>query len=208
MRYSFEEDSRKITAKKWVKEIIIFLVEVILVIGFAYCIIHFAVEKTEMKGASMEATLSDGDEIIINKLLYHFQDPKRFDVIVFKQSNKEHSYYSIKRVIGLPGETIQIVEGKIFINGQPLEEKINVEPMNIEGLAGEIITLEENEYFVLGDNRNNSEDSRFSSVGNVISDEIVGKAWIKLRPFDLINQKNLKSNQKDDGNDTNDDSSK
>jgi signal peptidase I len=143
-----------------------------------------------MIGVSMETTLNDSDKVIINKFSYRFTDPKRFDVIVFKQSGKEHSYYDIKRIYGLPGETLQIKEGLIYINGEVIEDKINAEPMANYGLADEEIILEENEYFVLGDNRNNSEDSRFASIGNIRKDEIVGEAFIRVKPFNFINKLN------------------
>lgn len=193
MNFDFEERSKKPLAKRIIKEIIICVVEIAIVISLAYCIIHYAVEKTEVIGSSMETTLSDGDEIIINKMAYRFHDPERFDVVVFKQSNKEHSYYNVKRIIGLPGETVQIIDNVIYIDGEAIEDDVIADAMNNAGLASDVITLEENEYFVLGDNRNNSEDSRFANVGNIISDEIVGKAWIKLKPFNLINQMNRKS---------------
>lgn len=195
MDYNFDRESKKPLVKRLIREVLITMVELLFVIGLAYAIINYAVEKTEMIGASMETTLYDGDQIIINKLSYRLHDPQRFDVIVFKQRGKEHSYYNIKRIIGLPGETVQLKENVIYINGDVIEDEVNVEPMNNAGLAEETITLEENEYFVLGDNRNNSEDSRFANVGNIVSDEIVGKAWIKLKPFNFINKMNLKSNK-------------
>jgi signal peptidase I len=129
---------------------------------------------------------------MINKFSYRVSDPKRFDVIVFKQSGKEHSFYNIKRIIGLPGETIIMKEGGIYINNELLEDIVNVDEMLNYGLAGEEITLEDNEYFVLGDNRNNSEDSRFASVGNITKDEIIGKAAIRISPFNFIGKLNLK----------------
>lgn len=188
MGYNFESYERKEKVNKIVREIIIWTVELLLVIGAAYFIIHYAVEKTTMVGESMEPILLNEDEIVINKFAYRFTDPKRFDIIVFKQSGKEHSFYNIKRIIGLPGETVSINDGVVLINGAPLKEKITVETMTTAGVAEEKIKLDENEYFVLGDNRNNSEDSRFASLGNVVKEDIIGKAWIRLDPFNFINQ--------------------
>ena len=151
----------------------------------AYIIVYYCVEKTNVIGSSMESTLAANDPIIINKFAYRISDPKRFDVIVFKQSGKEHSFYNIKRIIGLPGETVFIKDGNIYINGEMIEEYSIVEPMINYGLAGEEISLEDNEYFVLGDNRNNSEDSRFASIGNITRDEIIGKVLYAYPPLIL-----------------------
>lgn len=188
MRYDFDADDRNRKIKKILKEILIWGIEILLVVAAAYFLVRYAVEKTTMVGTSMEETLQDNDKIIINKFAYRFTPPKRFDIIVFKQNGKEHSYYNIKRVIGLPGEKVLIKDGLVYINGEPLEEKIKIEPMNTLGLAEEEITLDEEEYFVLGDNRNDSEDSRFASIGNILRDDIIGKAWIRLTPFSFINR--------------------
>jgi len=178
------------TQEQMKKEIIIWIVEIILVILLAYFVTSYGVEKTTVVGTSMENTLVNGDKLIINKMVYRFTSPKRFDIIVFKNSGKEHNYYTIRRVIGLPGETVQITDGKVYINGSELKEEINVEKMASGGLAKEPITLEENEYFVLGDNRNGSEDSRFGNVGNILEDSIVGKAWLRLNPFNFVHMLN------------------
>lgn len=153
----------------------------------------FCVEKTKMVGSSMEGVLSDKDSVLINLMSYTGDDiPERFDVIVFEKNGKEHSYYGIRRVIGLPGETVQIKNGFVYINGEKLEEPINVDPMTVPGLAEKEIKLDEDEFFVLGDNRNNSEDSRFTSMGNVLKEEIVGRAWFRLNSFGIISKMNLK----------------
>jgi signal peptidase I len=191
MYYNFEDDNKKLLRKKMAIEIATWVVEIAVVIIIAYFIIYFAVEKADMIGVSMEKTINNGDSIIINKFSYRFSEPKRFDVIVFKQTGKELNYYNVKRIIGLPGETIQIKNGSIYINGVIQEDIVNVAPIVNYGLAQERITLEENEYFVLGDNRNDSEDSRFVSIGNVSRNEIIGKAFIRLTPFDFINDINL-----------------
>lgn len=186
MNYRYLDEDTK-NKKKILKSIILWIIEIIMVILAAYLVIAYGVEKTTMVGESMKPTLNNEDKIIINKLAYRFTEPKRFDIIVFRQSGKEHGYYLIKRIIGLPGETIQIKDGMVYVNDEPIKEKVLVEPCVNGGMAEEKIILDENEYFVLGDNRNNSEDSRFANVGNLIKEDIIGKAWIRLKPFDFIN---------------------
>ncbi len=191
MDFDFEKESKKPLLMKIFIEVFIWAAEIAAVIFLAYFIVFYALERTDMVGISMEDTLNDGDQIIINKFSYRFGDPKRFDVIVFQQSGKEHSYYDIKRIIAMPGEKLLIKDGVIYINGEPLTEAVNVEPMANYGLAGEEIMLEENEYFVLGDNRNNSEDSRFASVGMIRRDDIIGKAFLRMKPFNFVSKLNL-----------------
>lgn len=184
--------SKKPKIKKILKSILLWVIEIAAVILTAYLIIEYAVEKTTMLGVSMNTTLNDGDKIIINKLAYLRKDPERYDVVIFKQSGNEHSYYNIKRIIGIPGDTIEIAEGNVYINGEKLTEVIPVEPMRLSGLAANPITLEENEYFVLGDNRNSSEDSRFANIGLVVKSDIIGKAWFRLSPLSIIDKINRK----------------
>ena len=182
--------TKKPKYKKYLKALLLWIIEIALVILAAYLIIEYAVEKTTMMGVSMESTLKDGNKIIINKLSYLRDDPERYDVIVFSQSKSGHGYYNIKRVIGLPGETIEIINGAVYINGEKLVEEIKTEAMRVAGLAAEPLVLGENEFFVLGDNRNYSEDSRFANIGIVVKNDIVGKAWIRLEPFSIIDKIN------------------
>lgn len=191
MDFDFENDSKRPLVRKILIEVFLWAAQIAAVIFLAYFITYYTVEKTSMIGISMETTLMDGEEIIINKFSYRFSDPKRFDVIVFKQSGKEHSFYNIKRIIGLPGETLQIKEGLFYINGEVVRDLINAEPIYNYGLAEEEILLEENEYFVLGDNRNNSEDSRFASIGTIRREEIIGQAFIRISPFNFVSKLNL-----------------
>ncbi|HHX55227.1 MAG TPA: signal peptidase I [Clostridiales bacterium] len=184
--------------KKLMFEIIIFLIALLLVILFAYLIVHYALESTTVYEESMSPTLLVEDEVLINKFKYRLSNPERFDVIVFIKTDREHSYYNIKRIIGLPGETIQITDDGILVNGQVLEDIVEVEDMHNYGLAKEVVTLDENEYFVLGDNRNSSEDSRFANVGNVLRDDILGKAWIRTNNFNFISKLNLQENNPDE----------
>jgi signal peptidase I len=131
----------------------------------------------------MENTLSNGDNLIIDKISYRFRDPERFEVVVFPYKLDEKTFF-IKRVIGLPGETVYIdAKGTIYINGEKLEENYGREVIANPGLASSEITLAEDEYFVLGDNRNNSEDSRFDDVGNIKRSDLIGRAWVRIYPF-------------------------
>lgn len=193
MPLNFDRESRKPTIMKIGIEIFIWAAQIAAVIFLAYFIVYYCIEKTNVIGSSMEKTLFAGDPIIIDKFSYRLTDPKRFDVIVFKQGGDEHSYYNIKRIIGLPGETVIIKDGIIYINGEILEDIVNVDEMANYGLAAEEILLEDNEYFVLGDNRNYSEDSRFANIGNITRDEIIGKAVIRLSPFNFVSKLNLKN---------------
>ncbi len=142
---------------------------------------------TKVIGNSMENTLMDGDYIAINKLNYKVSKPERFDVIVFPFDEENRVFY-VKRVIGLPGETIQIKNSAIYINDQLLPEFYGKESMdeNTEGIAIEKINLKENEYFVLGDNRNQSFDSRDKEVGFIKQENILGKAFLRISSFSHI----------------------
>ena len=179
------------SAKKIIKEIIIWIVLIVLTLISSYFITNNVFVKTEVSGVSMEPTLKEGQVVIVNKLEYYLKKPKRNDVIVYKQTNKEHSYFELKRLIGLPGETVKIKNGVIYINDEVLKEKVKVDIIQNSGLAEEGVKLDDNEYFVLGDNRNDSEDSRFASVGNVLKNEILGKAVAVEKPFSLIDTMNL-----------------
>lgn len=141
--------------------------------------------RTYVSGSSMENTLSDGDNLIVDKITYRFSDPKRYDIIVFPYQYEENTYF-IKRIIGLPGETVQIVDGIIYIDGEALQESYGREVMKNSGLAADPVTLGEDEYFVLGDNRNDSTDSRDPSVGKIPRDRIIGRAWVRIWPLSKI----------------------
>ena len=189
-RYDFTHAERKEKIIRICISIGIWVVSVAAVIALAWLVVYLSIEKTTMVDASMEPTLMQDDKIVIDKMTYRFRDPKRNDVIVFRQGDNEHSFYNIKRVIGLPGEKVRIAEGVVYINGQEMEEYANVDTMILPGLANYEITLGEDEYFVLGDSRNNSEDSRYATVGNVHLNEIIGRAWIRTNKFGFVNSLN------------------
>lgn len=171
--------------KSIVKEMISWIFYLLILIGAIYLIVHYVGERTEVNGESMYPSLEDGDNLIVDKISYHFSDPKRFDVVVFPFRYQEGTFY-IKRIIGLPGETVQIYDGSIYINGKVLEESYGYETIRNPGLASDVVTLGEDEYFVLGDNRNNSADSREPSVGNIERSDIIGKAWLRIWPIEKI----------------------
>lgn len=158
---------------------------ILVVLGLTYLIITFVGQRTKVDGHSMEPTLSDGDNLIVDKISYRFRDPDRYDVIVFPYQHAENTYY-IKRIIGLPGETVQVIDGYVYINGELLDEHFGAEVMEQGGIAEEPIVLGDDEYFVLGDNRNHSADSREPSVGVLHRDQLIGRAWVRIYPFDKI----------------------
>ncbi len=170
---------------KIMKELLNTGLYLLCVLCITYLVIHFVGQRTEVDGESMETTLSNGDNLIVDKISYRFRDPERFDIIVFPFQYTEGTYF-IKRIIGLPGETVRIDEkGNIYINGEVLEESYGREIISPEtiGIASQDIVLGEDEYFVLGDNRNNSTDSRKEIVGNIKRDEIIGRAWVRIWPL-------------------------
>ena len=168
-----------------VKELLGWIVYIAIIIGLTWLIITFVGQRTRVSGHSMEATLHDGDNLIVDKLSYHFREPKRFEIIVFPYRHKENTYY-IKRIIGLPGETVQVKDGYVYIDGEKLDDNYGLEVMEDAGIAAEPIELGEDEYFVLGDNRNHSSDSRDPSVGILHRDELIGRAWVRIWPLDSI----------------------
>lgn len=166
------------------KELLSLVLYLFAVFVVTFLILHFVGQRTEVSGSSMELTLSDGDNLIMDKITYRFRDPARFDIVIFPVD--QDTYY-IKRVIGLPGETVRIdEEGNIYINGSLLEEDYGIARIENPGRAIESVKLGAGEYFVLGDNRNASLDSRFPEVGNIKREQITGRAWARIYPFNEI----------------------
>ena len=156
---------------------------VCFIILLTFMVVEFVGQRTQVEGMSMYPTLSDKENLILDKITYRFRDPERFDIVVFPPQYKENTYY-IKRIIGLPGEVVQISNGKVYINGMELVEDYGYEPIEDPGLASTPFRLGEDEYFVLGDNRNHSLDSRDAHVGNIKQSDIIGRAFLKIWPFD------------------------
>lgn len=166
-----------------VKDLLFLCMYIIIVIGICWAVLTFVGQRTEVSGESMSNTLHSGDTLWIDKLEYEFGSPKRYDVVVFPYGDDEDTFY-IKRIIGLPGETVYIDEdGNIFIDDELLESDVygrETIASDKRGVAADEITLGDDEYFVLGDNRNNSRDSRVADVGNIHKKDIIGRAVFRF----------------------------
>ena len=186
-----QDTKKSVKGKKAVKkksvgrEILSFVGYIAVILVITFLIVKFVGVRTEVIGTSMTPTLQNGDNLIVEKVSYYFADPQRYDIIVFPYPEDPGKHY-IKRIIGLPGETVQIIDGYVYINGELLDEHCGNAVMENSGLASEPIVLGDDEYFVLGDNRNNSEDSRYPAVGNIKRSQISGRAWLRIWPLDHI----------------------
>ena len=177
-------DKEKVEEKEfsWKREILGTALYLLGVVAVTLLFVQFVGQRTYVNGDSMNVTLEDGDNLMVDKLSYRFSDPERYDIIVFPYQYQEKTYY-IKRIIGMPGETVQGIDGMVYIDGEMLDESYGKEVMEYAGVASEPIELGDDEYFVLGDNRNNSSDSRDPSVGNIKGDQIIGKAFLRIWPL-------------------------
>ena len=163
--------------------ILSWIVQIVIVCFVAFVLVWFWGQRVSNTGSSMQPALNNGDIVLVDRIIYNASRPDRFDVIVFKPNGNENSNYYIKRIIGLPGETVQIKDGYVYVNGEELEELIHVTEVADPGLAVEEIKLAGDEYFVLGDNRNHSSDSRDPSVGVLTREDLIGRAWVRIYPF-------------------------
>lgn len=174
-------DKNKSNKKSITYEILTFVRDLAIILFVFWLITTFIGEKTNVVGDSMEPHIHNGDIFILNKLTYRFSEPKKFDIIVFPYNNGESNY--IKRIIGLPGEVIDFKDGKIVINGKVLDESYGKEPIRVLGNQKFPLVIPEDEYFVMGDNRNDSSDSRYQDVGTIPRDKILGKIWVRIWPL-------------------------
>jgi len=176
---SFYRKKKKISPAV-IKEIFSWLSGIGIVVFLAFVIVFAVGMKTSVIGVSMEPGLYNGQEILVDKFIYLLSNPKRGDVVVFLPNGNENSHYYVKRVIAVPGETVQITDGKLYVDGVLSEYAENYDKIADAGIAENEITLKKDEFFVLGDNCNDSEDSRSGNIGAVSRDTIIGKAWFHM----------------------------
>ena len=172
--YQEPEESAIQTLVNWV-------VDLIVVIAFACYLVYSVGSRVEVSGSSMNPVLNSGDVVLINRIVYDLGMPSRYDIAVFE---KENSSLNMKRIIGLPGETVQIKDNLVYINGKPLDADDALGQATIAGIAEFPIDLGVDEYFLLGDNRESSEDSRFSGIGTIKREQLTGKVWFKFQPIE------------------------
>ena len=171
------------------RPVINFISHIIVVIILAWFIVYGYGNGLVNVGQSMEPTINAEETVLIDRVRYRFSRPSRYDIICFRLREPETVYeneISIKRIVGLPGETVQIVDGDIYINNQKLEPDMDLPETALPGIASDPVLLGENEYFVLGDNRPASEDSRYEKIGNIPLQDITGRVWLRIRPISEI----------------------
>lgn len=155
------------------------VVDIVVALAFAWFCLNFFGTQITINGQSMQPLLNSGDVVLMNRLSYDFGKPKRMDVVVFEREDKKTN---VKRVIGIPGDVVQIKEGRVYVNGEVIDDE-KLGSVALAGLAENPVELGDREYFLLGDNRDSSEDSRFANVGNVKEEQILGKIWLRLFPL-------------------------
>lgn len=182
-------NDQKATSKKkksenkkvnFIKEVIIYLLIIVLCVKVVPI---YVIQRTQVDGESMMNTLKDEENLLVEKVVWKVTGLDRFDIITFYPEGRDSEKYYIKRVIGLPGEKVQIVGDTIYINDEVLEENYAGSSMTYSGIAEEPLQLGDDEYFVLGDNRSVSEDSRSKKVGPVKKENIDGKVILRIYPF-------------------------
>ena len=166
-----------------IQNLVNWIVDVVVVIAFACYLVYAVGSRAEVIGSSMSPVLNSGDVVLINRLAYDLGTPDRYDIAVFETENSSHN---VKRIIGLPGATVQIKENLVYINGVPIDTDTSLGTATIAGIAEYPIELGEDEYFLLGDNRESSEDSRSSGIGTIKRDQLSGKVWLRFQPFEEL----------------------
>ncbi len=174
---TFKEKRRRRFDFEIVFAVFKWIIEIAVVCALAFVLVWYFGQKVQIVGNSMQPKYESGDKALINRIIYNISSPKRGDIIAFYPNGNENAYCYVRRIVGLPGETVELKDGKILINGKEIEETYDTTAIEDVGIADEPIQLGNDEYFVLGDNRQSVEDSRSSEIGNVKRSEIEGKVW-------------------------------
>lgn len=161
------------------------IVDIIVVVVLAMFLVQYMGMNYEVIGHSMEPAFEVGDTVLVDQIAYRIGKPHRFDFVLFRNGTSEEQVY-MKRVIGLPGEKIQIQNGNVYVDDQLLDMGDDTEKINLPGIADNPVFLGADEYFVIGDNYDSSEDSRFSNIGNVKRSEMIGRVWFRFYPLERI----------------------
>ncbi len=180
---SFNRKRRVIQASA-IQNAFVWVGECVLAFAIGCVLVYYFMTSLTCVGQAMEPTVNSGAQVLVNRFIYSLAAPKAGDVVVFKPNGNANTHYYMRRVIGTPGDTVQIVEGFVYVNGELFETGTGNEQMDFAGVAEEEILLDKDEYFVLGDNRNASEDSRNADIGNVRRRDIYGMAWFVRYPWD------------------------
>ena len=179
--FTFHQKKKRITSKL-IREIFSWIFVTILAIVIATALVLAFGMQVKVIGDSMQPTLGNGQAVLIDRALSKIISPKRGDIIVFLPNGNVNSHYYVKRIVATPGDKVQIMDGSLYVNDElTMEDSDLYDKMEDAGIAANPIKLQSGEYFVLGDNRNSSEDSRSANIGIVKSGMIVGKAWFKLK---------------------------
>lgn len=175
---SFYKKRKKVNTAV-LSEVLKYLTGIVIAVFLAFVIVYFVGIRTSVIGVSMEPALYNGQEVLINRMVYEFARPKAGDVVVFLPNGNQNAHYYVKRVVACPGDSVRITDGILYVNGKATGED-TYDLIADPGIAESGISLEADEYFVLGDNCNSSEDSRSGNIGPIPVDHIVGKAWFRL----------------------------
>lgn len=166
--------------KNRVRQIVNWMIDIIVVISIAWFTVFALGTQISISGQSMSPTLESEEVVLMNRLSFQFKNPERFDIIVLK---KDDNKFNVKRVLGLPGETLQVKEGLLYVNEELVKNEKGLNKVSLAGLLEHPVILGQDEYFVMGDYRDNSEDSRFANVGNIKRKQIIGKVWLRISPI-------------------------
>ncbi len=179
--FTFHQKKKRITSKL-IREIFSWIFVTILAIVIATALVISFGMQVKVIGDSMQPTLQNGQGVLIDRALSKIISPKTGDIIVFLPNGNVNSHFYVKRIVATPGDKVQIIDGSLYVNDElKMEDSDLYDKMEDAGIAASPIKLQSGEYFVLGDNRNSSEDSRSANIGIVKSGMIVGKAWFKLK---------------------------